>query len=65
MSLQQYFRLFLDYRDIWIPTNEPCRVFGCDLVDKLIELPGRRLVIMNVFVTLFWMSDTDSIDYKQ
>ena len=58
MPLHQYFRLF-DYRDIcisYIPTNEPCRAFGCDLislswlyylVDKSSELPGRQLLAMN------------------
>ena len=54
MSLYQYFRLLLDYRDIWIYHNEKTsREFGCDLiilswfyysVDKLRELPGWRLV---------------------
>ena len=49
--------------------NEPCRAFGCDLiindlswcyypVDKLRELPGRRLVSCNyercVIVTFFF-----------
>ena len=44
MSLQQYFRLLLDYRDIWIYPNE--RTMACALMPTnyfVVVLPSRQI----------------------
>ena len=76
MSLRQYFRLLLDYRDIWIFPNE--RAMACALMPTnyfVVVLPSRqikrvvRLTACNyercVFATIFPDEKYGSIDYKQ
>ena len=45
MSLRQYFRLLLDYRDIWIYPNE--RIMACALMPTnyfvVVVLPSRQI----------------------
>ena len=77
MSLHQYFKFLLGYRDILIQyLNEfGIRAFGCELIilswfyypaGKLSELPGRRHVTMNIVYLqqVFFNERYGSIDYK-
>ena len=73
MSLRQYFRLLLDYLDIWIYPNE--WTMACVLiilssyyqVDKSSELSGWRLVTMNTVYLWRYFPDEKygSVDYKR
>ena len=77
MSLHQYFRLLLDYRDIgYIPTNEPWHTLWCQLivlsslyyqVDKSSELSGWWLVTMNAVYLWRYFPDEKYafVDYKR
>ena len=79
MSLRQYFRLLLDYRDIWIYPNErtmACALMPsfCQLIIVVVVLPSRqikRVVRMTacnyercVFV-YFPAEKYGSVDYKR